>query len=267
MSSGAEAGDPKATEQWEPVPRSVIPGTSAGAAPSDAIVLFDGKNLDEWISTNDRTPARWNVHDGIVTVDKEAGNIETRKQFRNYQLHLEYRIPQDITGKGQARGNSGLFLASTGSGDAGYEIQILDSYKNETYVNGQAGKRLQAITAAGERHAASPERGKPTMLYGKRRCSTPTENCRARPSSPSSTTACSCRTTLACPARPSSSASPNTSPTTRAHQAAGPRRPAPRPSASATSGCASSANPAEEVHLRRYAVLCIGITSCSSLSG
>jgi len=134
----AEKGDPKATEQWEPVPRSVSPGATIGAPPSDAIVLFDGKNLDEWLSTNDRTPARWQVHDGIVTVDKSTGNIETRRQFRNYQLHLEYRIPQDIAGAGQARGNSGLFLASTGSGDAGYEIQILDSWKNQTYVNGQA---------------------------------------------------------------------------------------------------------------------------------
>jgi len=138
MTVAADKGDPKATEQWEPVPRSVTPGATAGAPPSDAVVLFDGKNLDEWLSTNDRTPARWKVHDGIVTVDKSAGNIETRRQFRNYQLHLEYQIPQDIAGEGQARGNSGLFLASTGSGDAGYEIQILDSYKNSTYVNGQA---------------------------------------------------------------------------------------------------------------------------------
>lgn len=137
-SFSAETGDPKATEQWEPVPRSVNPGANAGAPPSDAIVLFDGRNLDEWISTNDRTAARWKVHDGIVTVDKATGNIETRRQFHSYQLHLEYRIPQDITGEGQARGNSGLFLASTGSGDAGYEIQILDSWKNQTYVNGQA---------------------------------------------------------------------------------------------------------------------------------
>ena len=134
----AQTGDPKATEQWEPVPGAVVPGATVGAPPSDAIVLFDGKNLDEWISTNDHTAARWKVHDGILTVDKSAGNIESRRQFRNYQLHLEYQIPRDITGEGQARGNSGLFLASTGSGDAGYEIQILDSYKNKTYVNGQA---------------------------------------------------------------------------------------------------------------------------------
>ena len=75
-----------------------------------------------------------------MTVNKSAGNnIETKRSFKNYQLHLEWRIPPGITGADQARGNSGLFLASTGPGDAGYELQILDSYENKTYVNGQAG--------------------------------------------------------------------------------------------------------------------------------
>ncbi len=77
--------------------------------------------------------------DGVLTVKKTAGNIETKRSFKNYQLHLEWRIPPDITGADQARGNSGLFLASTGAGDGGYELQILDSYNNKTYVNGQAG--------------------------------------------------------------------------------------------------------------------------------
>jgi hypothetical protein len=131
-------GDPKATEVWEPVPKVVTPGATSDAPPSDAIVLFDGKNLDEWVAQKDKSPAKWIVADGILTVDKKAGNIETKRTFRNYQIHLEWRIPVDITGQDQARGNSGLFLASTGAGDAGYELQILDSYNNKTYVNGQA---------------------------------------------------------------------------------------------------------------------------------
>jgi Domain of Unknown Function (DUF1080) len=131
-------GDPKATEQWEPVPPVVTPGVGAGAPPSDAIVLFDGRNLQQWVSTKDHSAARWKVANGILTVDKAVGNIETKREFGNYQLHLEWRIPKGISGEGQARGNSGVFLASTGAGDGGYEIQILDSYKNSTYVNGQA---------------------------------------------------------------------------------------------------------------------------------
>jgi hypothetical protein len=130
-------GDPKDTEQWQPVPPVVLPG-AFGAPPSDAIVLFNGQNLDAWVETDDHSPARWKVGNGVLTVDKKAGNIETKQQFRNYQLHLEWRIPKNITGEGQLRGNSGVFLASTGSGDGGYEVQILDSWKNSTYVNGQA---------------------------------------------------------------------------------------------------------------------------------
>jgi hypothetical protein len=129
---------PEAPEQWEPVPAVVSAGVTDSAPPSDAIVLFDGRNLDQWVSTNDHSPAKWKVESGTITVDKSAGNIETRQSFRNYQLHLEWRIPKNITGEGQHRGNSGLFLASTGPDDAGYEIQILDSFKNKTYVNGQA---------------------------------------------------------------------------------------------------------------------------------
>ena len=130
---------PEDTEVWKPEPKLVTPAATPGAAPSDAIVLFDGKNLDEWVSTRDRnTPAGWTVANGVITVNKKAGNIETKRTFRNYQLHIEWQIPADIAGEGQSRGNSGLFLASTGTGDAGYELQILDSYNNKTYVNGQA---------------------------------------------------------------------------------------------------------------------------------
>jgi hypothetical protein len=134
----AGAAKPEDTEQWEPVPPKVSPGVNDSAAPSDAIVLFDGRNLDEWVMTNDRSPARWRVEDGTLVVDKAFGNIETRRLFKDYQLHLEWRIPANVTGEGQARGNSGLFLASTSPDDHGYEIQILDSWENRTYVNGQA---------------------------------------------------------------------------------------------------------------------------------
>jgi len=129
---------PEDTEVWSPVPRVVTPGRTDAQPPSDAIVLFDGRNLEQWVSVNDHGPARWTVADGILTVNKPAGNIETKRSFTNYHLHLEWRIPEGITGSGQARGNSGVFLASTGNGDAGYEIQVLDSYDNKTYVNGQA---------------------------------------------------------------------------------------------------------------------------------
>jgi len=133
--------NPQATEVWSPVPKVVTPGNPSFAnPPSDAIVLFDGKNLDEWDSVADTTKtANWNVSDGILTVNKKTGNIQTKKSFTDYQLHIEWRIPANITGEGQARGNSGVFLASTGTGDAGYELQVLDSYNNSTYVNGQAG--------------------------------------------------------------------------------------------------------------------------------
>jgi hypothetical protein len=135
------ASNPQDTEVWEPVPKIVTPGASNAAPPSDAIVLFDGKNLDEWVSAQDKSPAKWIVADGVLTVSKapNVGNIETKRTFRNYQLHIEWKIPENITGTDQARGNSGVFLASTGPSDAGYELQILDSYNNKTYVNGQAG--------------------------------------------------------------------------------------------------------------------------------
>jgi hypothetical protein len=132
-------GRPQDTEVWEPAPPLVTPGATKNAPPSDAIVLFDGKNLDQWRTTNDQSPAQWIVENGVLTVNKRAGNIETKRRFKNYQLHLEWRIPANITGSDQSRGNSGVFLASTGRGDAGYELQILDSYNNKTYVNGQAG--------------------------------------------------------------------------------------------------------------------------------
>jgi len=140
---------PRDTEVWEPEPRVVTPGATGDAAPSDAVVLFGGQHLDEWVNVKGGGPAGWTVADGVFTVNKPVGNIQTKRSFGNYQLHLEWRVPANITGKDQGRGNSGLFLASTGGGDSGYELQILDSYNNRTYSNGQAGSIYkQAIPLA-----------------------------------------------------------------------------------------------------------------------
>ena len=130
-----EAMTPGMTEFWTPQPRIVTPGVQATAgAPSDAIVLFDGHDLSAWESAADGSPARWTVHDGVVTVNKRAGDIQTKESFGNFQLHIEWCIPpMDARFTSQSRGNSGVYLQGK------YEVQVMDSYRNETYVNGQAG--------------------------------------------------------------------------------------------------------------------------------
>jgi hypothetical protein len=129
---------PEETEVWKPVPKIVTPGRTNSDPPSDAIVLFNGTDLSGWVSGSDTTkPAGWTVQNGLVKVNKEAGDIQTKARFTDYQLHIEWRVPENITGEGQARGNSGVFLAAVDGG--GYELQVLDSYTNTTYVNGQAG--------------------------------------------------------------------------------------------------------------------------------
>jgi hypothetical protein len=129
---------PEDTEAWTPEPKRVTPG-SATRAPSDAVVLFDGGDLREWVLTKSPDqPADWNVAGGAFTVKPGSGNIQTRRTFTDYQLHLEWRVPADVKGTGQGRGNSGLFLASPGGGDSGYELQILECAANKTYANGQA---------------------------------------------------------------------------------------------------------------------------------
>lgn len=138
-SFGQQTMKPEETEFYSPVPPVVTPGATFGDAPSDAIILFDGKNLNQWINTKDSSAAKWKLEDGAMTVDKSVGDIQTRSTFTDYQLHIEYRIPSNITGAGQARGNSGIFLAALPWGAGGYELQVLDNYKNTTYVNGQVG--------------------------------------------------------------------------------------------------------------------------------
>ena len=141
----AQQGKPEDTEIWKPIPK-VVTTSAINAPPSDAIILFGGKNLNEWASVSDSNKAAgWTVASGNFTVKKGTGDIRTKRVFTDYQLHLEWRTPANITGKGQARGNSGLFLASPDNGNDGYELQILDCYKNTTYVNGQTGSIYKQI--------------------------------------------------------------------------------------------------------------------------
>lgn len=117
-----------------PAPRVVTPGEtfSHGAPPpSDAIVLFDGRDLSKWRGNNG--PATWKVENGYMEVVKDAGNITTKDEFGDFQLHLEFATPANDTDTGQARGNSGVFLWGK------FEVQVLDSHQNQTYPDGQCG--------------------------------------------------------------------------------------------------------------------------------
>ena len=149
LANAQEKGKPQDTEYYSPVPAVVTPGGNSSDAPSDAIILFDGKNLDQWVNTKDSATAKWILADNVMTVNKSTGDIQTRSSFTDFQLHIEYLIPANITGSGQARGNSGIFLAALPWGAGGYELQVLDNYKNTTYVNGQVGSMYkQAVPLA-----------------------------------------------------------------------------------------------------------------------
>ncbi len=120
-----------------PTPDIVTPGTAStqdqpGQAPSDAIVLFNGENLDEWTDTKGN-PSKWVIGDGYMESVKGAGYIQTKRVFGSCQLHVEFATPKDVQGSSQGRGNSGVFLMNT------YEVQVLDSFDNVTYADGQCG--------------------------------------------------------------------------------------------------------------------------------
>ncbi|MBA7669815.1 hypothetical protein ES703_77949 [subsurface metagenome] len=122
-----------------PRPPVVTPGEQPGQPPSNAIVLFDGKDLSQWVSPllsceskKGDGPAKWKVENGYMEVVKETGDIRTKQSFGDCHLHIEWATPAKVRGSGQDRGNSGVFLMST------YELQILDSYNNKTYADGQA---------------------------------------------------------------------------------------------------------------------------------
>lgn len=128
--ANAQQMKPEETEVWEPEPAAVDPGGET-RPPSDAVVLFDGTDLSAWSGTDG--PARWKVESGAMTVVAGTGDITSKQAFGDVQLHIEWRTPAEVSGEGQGRGNSGVFLMGL------YEVQVLDSYNNRTYSNGQAG--------------------------------------------------------------------------------------------------------------------------------
>jgi len=133
----------EALKRWKPndvnrpVPPIITPGTPStqekpGTPPSDAVILFDGQDLSKWLDRKGG-PARWKVVDSAIVVAPGTGDIHTRQAFGDCQLHVEWAEPNPPHETDQARGNSGVYLMSR------YELQVLDSYQNKTYADGQAG--------------------------------------------------------------------------------------------------------------------------------
>ncbi len=147
IQSTAQKGDPKITEIWSPVPKVITAGKTSTDPPSDAIILFNGKDASAWQSKKGK-PFNWKVEDSSIIVvpfaedgdysaEEKQNNpvqgIQTKQGFGDCQLHIEWKTPAIVKGDGQGRGNSGVFLMGR------YELQVLDSYNNVTYSNGQAG--------------------------------------------------------------------------------------------------------------------------------
>lgn len=123
---------PEATEFYVPKVKPVSPGNENHLPPADATVLFGGNDLNAWVSERDGSFPKWKIAEGILTVAPRTGGIKTKEAFGDVQVHIEWRAPSEVVGDGQGRGNSGFFFMGK------YELQILDSYNNETYSNGQA---------------------------------------------------------------------------------------------------------------------------------
>lgn len=133
---------PAATEVAGPLPKIVTPGIGS-APPSDAIVLFNGKNLDNWVMSKDKSTCLWKLQDGVMTFKPGTGDIQTKQKFGDCQLHVEFKIPADAKNSAEPHnaGNSGVFMQER------YEVQIFDSYNNETplYANGQIGSIYKQV--------------------------------------------------------------------------------------------------------------------------
>lgn len=122
-----------ATAMAQEAQQPAVVTATEGAAPSDAVVLFDGTNADAWSGGD-----KWKIEDGALVVAPKGGDIRTKQGFGDVQLHVEWATPKEVSGNGQGRGNSGVFLMDR------YEVQVLDSYQNETYPDGSAGAIYKA---------------------------------------------------------------------------------------------------------------------------
>ncbi|MEO7963347.1 MAG: family 16 glycoside hydrolase, partial [Gemmatimonadaceae bacterium] len=132
QASSTEAKRWKIHDLQRPSPTVVTPAPAPGGAPSDAVILFDGSSVSQWQATEGGGDAKWTVKDGYMETSPGSGAIKTRKGFGDIQLHVEWASPSQVQGSGQGRGNSGVIIMGK------YEVQVLDSYGNRTYSDGQA---------------------------------------------------------------------------------------------------------------------------------
>jgi hypothetical protein len=160
-----------------PVVTPGVPSTEdqVGKAPSDAVVLFDGKDLSQWVSMNG-SPTKWIMKDGYMECVKGSGYVRTLQNFGDCQLHVEWATPTPPHGEGQGRGNSGVFF-----GLDRYEVQVLDSFGSKTYADGSAGSIYGQYPPLANASLA-PGNGRFTTSSIPRRVSTIPMNCAPRPS-------------------------------------------------------------------------------------
>ena len=124
---------PEMTEIWEPEVTIVQPGIRDADPPSDAIILFNGSDINKEWEDAQGNPTKWLIQNGALVCVRGSGIIKTKRKFGSCQLHIEWRTPAEVQGESQGRGNSGVFLQEL------YEVQVLDSYNNRTYGQCQAG--------------------------------------------------------------------------------------------------------------------------------
>ncbi len=194
--SAQQTAKPEDTEVWEPVPKVVTPGPTCGAPPSDAVILFDGKNLDEWVSAKDHSPADWTVADGVMTVKKPRATSKPNGRFKDYQLHVEWRIPEDITGSRPGPRQQRRVPRLHRSRRRRLRIAGSGLLQQQDLRQRQGRQHLQAIHSAGESLPQARRVATSMTSSGPPPPSTPTDRSKRPPTSPCSSMACWFRITI-----------------------------------------------------------------------